>query len=132
MILILAIHCLTFSQQNDSISLKPFKVEVVEKDTCFCWTLKQSKKIAKHIVKSEGYDSLSFYCDSILSHKDTIILRQKRLIDLKSSLIHDKENEIKLNDHINDNLIYKIRKNNRKRLFGAVIFSAFVGYILNE
>ena len=132
MILILATHFSTFSQKNDSISLKPFKVEVVESDTCFCWTLQQSKKIAKHIVKSETSDSLTIHYDFILSKKDTIILKQKRQLQLARSLMEDKENELILNEHINSNIIKEIKKNNTKRIVGTALFSCFVGFIISK
>jgi len=130
LIVLIKIHFLSFSQK-DSIYLRP-KIEIINKDTLFCWNIEQSKVIAKYIVDLDYKDSLIKNYQKQIQLNKTILLKKDKIILLKNGIVKDKENEIILNDKINHNLIKKIRANNRKRTFGISLFCLFVGFIISK
>lgn len=72
---------LTMSFSVSSQSLKP-KVRVENKDTLFCFTIPQSKVIAKHLENSR-------YCDSVLTETENQVelLNQLQVVNDSSLLV---------------------------------------------
>lgn len=72
---------LTMSFTASSQSLKP-KVRLENKDTLFCFTIQQSKAIAKHLENSH-------YCDSVLiqTENQVELLNQLQAVNDSSMLI---------------------------------------------
>lgn len=79
--LALLILCLTMSFSVSSQSLTP-KVQIQNKDTLFCFTIPQSKVIAKHLENSR-------YCDSVLmqTESEVELLHQLQAVNDSSLLI---------------------------------------------
>lgn len=128
---------LTMSFSGSSQSLKP-KVRLENKDTLFCFTIPQSKVIAKHLENSR-------YCDSVLTQTENEVelLNQLQTVKDSSLLIMKMKTENQQTMMINQNAVIgdlnlkleqteKKLKSERwqKRLFAAGFFVMTVLTIL--
>lgn len=97
--LILSIAFIVTGFTTSSQSLAP-QIRIQESDTVFCFTMEQSRSLAKHLVKSVYTDSLLNETNLELDHYYQLVFVKDSAINVTDLRIKNQEELIRISDCI--------------------------------
>lgn len=112
------------------------KVHIEQRDTSFCFTITQSKFIAKKLVALNYCDSISISQDTIISHLQNTINTQKEMLSIakekeNNNLLIIRNNEV-ITEGLKNDLVAEKKKFKKKRWYwlGAGVLGGFMAGVV--